>query len=76
MKLVAVTFRGERFFESGKARKVAECHRCDKAIGPGDPVFRPLGNTVGRYLRLHAGCAQGVAEAAPGNALWDRTVRA
>ncbi|MFL5900932.1 MAG: hypothetical protein ACJ75S_07000 [Solirubrobacterales bacterium] len=60
-KLVAVLFRGNRFFESGTARKDATCWNCRKKIHKGDPTFRPLGNGADRMRRLHAACAEAIA---------------
>lgn len=60
-KLVAVLFRGNRFYESGKARKDTTCWNCRKKIPKGDPVFRPMDNGADRYRRLHAACAEAIA---------------
>ena len=58
--LVGITFRGVRMFRS-RTRNAADCWRCGEEIEPGSPSWRPLGNVMDRFRRLHADC--GLAEA-------------
>lgn len=50
--VVAIVYRGVRFFESGPARKRAVCWHCDRPIAVGQAVFRPLYNGSERMRRL------------------------
>lgn len=55
--IYAVEFRSVRFFRS-KARKHADCWRCDSLIHAGEDAFRPLGNTRDRYRRICGPCVE------------------
>ena len=65
-RLCLLRYRSVVFQRVTASRKLADCWHCGRPIPKGSPIFAPMGNGAERYRRLHAECAEALAEQANG----------
>lgn len=60
-KLCLLRWSGVLWTRADASRKLADCQHCKRPIPKGAAIYRPLGNGSTRMHRLHAECAEALA---------------